>query len=397
MKSGHDDRRFNVGKFQPNKLIITDAELAKIDKELQAFHDYLLYFQVNKDQVYTPLLNQERDELMAQRDRLQTLLDRMRAGTQAIDQAAVQLLLECLDQIELLLHELSDSSQSHLNQQRSRQLMLKLDALKDGDEAGNDSGTATNQPPGAGEAAPAAATEWLLGIRFGPDNLRDGYDPLAFVRYLGQLGELLAVQALTDQLPALEQLDAERCQLGLLLHLRSAASREQIVQAFDFVADSCQLRLLQAPFEPSALQSQMGEIEADPDRLQSMLRRASLPAFAPAPVADTLAHPSTINRPPGLSVEPVLPRAWLDGEAIDLTQREWALLRLLVQQQGQVVSREDVLAAWQAQPAEAGGSGLASNALEVYVHRLRRKLAGSALNIRNIRGLGYMLEDSTPG
>ena len=39
---------------------------------------------------------------------------------------------------------------------------------------------------------------------------------------------------------------------------------------------------------------------------------------------------------------------------------------------------------------EAGG--VASNALEVYVHRLRRKLAGSTLNIRNIRGLGYMLE-----
>jgi DNA-binding response OmpR family regulator len=87
--------------------------------------------------------------------------------------------------------------------------------------------------------------------------------------------------------------------------------------------------------------------------------------------------------------------AWLSGHVIDLTQREWALLRLLVQQQGQVVSREDVLTAWQAQPAEAGGSSLASNALEVYVHRLRRKLAGSALNIRNIRGLGYMLEHNT--
>ncbi len=203
---------------------------------------------------------------------VEALLDRMRNGTQAIDQAAVQLLLECLDQIELLLHELSDSSQSHLNQQRSRQLMLKLDALKDGDANDNGQGVAAGQP-GAGQAAPAAAAEWLLGIRFGPDNLRDGYDPLAFVRYLGQLGELLAVQALTDELPTLEQLDAERCQLGLLLHLRSAASREQIVQAFDFVADSCLLRLLQAPFEPSALQSQMGEIEADPDRLQSMLRQ----------------------------------------------------------------------------------------------------------------------------
>jgi DNA-binding response OmpR family regulator len=127
-------------------------------------------------------------------------------------------------------------------------------------------------------------------------------------------------------------------------------------------------------------------------RLQSMLRRASLPAFAPAPTTQGQA----IQGPQGLRLDPVLPRAWLSGDAIDLTQREWALLRLLVQQQGQVVSREDVLAAWQAQPAEAGGSGLASNALEVYVHRLRRKLAGSALNIRNIRGLGYMLEHNTP-
>lgn len=128
-------------------------------------------------------------------------------------------------------------------------------------------------------------------------------------------------------------------------------------------------------------------------RLQSMLRRASLPAFASAPTA---AQGQPVHSTQGLRLDTVLPRAWLSGNAIDLTQREWALLRLLVQQQGQVVSREDVLTAWQAQPAEAGGSSLASNALEVYVHRLRRKLAGSALNIRNIRGLGYMLEHNTP-
>ncbi len=117
-------------------------------------------------------------------------------------------------------------------------------------------------------------------------------------------------------------------------------------------------------------------------RLQSMLRRASLPAFgaAPAPTAT----------PGSLRLDPALPRAWLGEEAIELTQREWVLLGLLVRHSGRVVSREDVLEAWQAEPAEAGGGS--SNALEVYVHRLRRKLAGSTLNIRNIRGLGYMLE-----
>jgi DNA-binding response OmpR family regulator len=73
-----------------------------------------------------------------------------------------------------------------------------------------------------------------------------------------------------------------------------------------------------------------------------------------------------------------------------LTQREWSLLSLLVTNMGQVVGREDVLAVWQTQPLDGTTSG--SNALEVYVHRLRRKLQDSGLNIRNVRGLGYMLE-----
>ena len=122
-------------------------------------------------------------------------------------------------------------------------------------------------------------------------------------------------------------------------------------------------------------------------RLQSMLRRASLPAFGATPAR----APATANT---LRVDPSLPRAWLGEDAIDLTQREWALLDLLVRHAGQVVSREDVIGVWQAEPGETGG--VASNALEVYVHRLRRKLAGSTLNIRNIRGLGYLLESAGP-
>ncbi len=139
-------------------------------------------------------------------------------------------------------------------------------------------------------------------------------------------------------------------------------------------------------------------------RLQSMLRRASLPAFgtpATAPGAPSTPTEALTTASPDpsagqgvagvLTLDTAQPRAWLAGVAIDLTPREWALLDLLVRHQGQVVSREAVLAAWQAQPGEPGGA-LASNALEVYVHRLRRKLAGSPLGIRNIRGLGYMLD-----
>ncbi|HSO46203.1 MAG TPA: response regulator [Rhodoferax sp.] len=125
----------------------------------------------------------------------------------------------------------------------------------------------------------------------------------------------------------------------------------------------------------------MAELQA---RLGAMLRRARLPAFG-----GSLELANGHGARP-LRVDAHVPQAWLGDEALELTQREWALLSLLVTHAGRVVSREDVLETWQSEPGEPGA--LASNALEVYIHRLRRKLVDSGLNIRNVRGLGYMLE-----
>lgn len=55
-----EDRRFNVGKYQTKKLGMNDTELDRIPGELQAFHDYLLSFPVDKVAVATPLDNEDR-------------------------------------------------------------------------------------------------------------------------------------------------------------------------------------------------------------------------------------------------------------------------------------------------------------------------------------------------
>lgn len=87
-------------------------------------------------------------------------------------------------------------------------------------------------------------------------------------------------------------------------------------------------------------------------------------------------------------------RASVDGVMLDLSPREWALLDLLLMQRNRVVSKDQIMQAWSTDGAraEAGGSGT----VEVYIHRLRRKLEGSGLSIRTVRGLGYLLEPEPP-
>ena len=72
------------------------------------------------------------------------------------------------------------------------------------------------------------------------------------------------------------------------------------------------------------------------------------------------------------------------GASVDLARREFALLRVLMERAGQIVRREDLETALYGIDA-----GVDSNALEVQVHWLRKKLSPEA--IRTVRGVGYMI------
>jgi two-component system response regulator QseB len=90
----------------------------------------------------------------------------------------------------------------------------------------------------------------------------------------------------------------------------------------------------------------------------------------------------------GLTLNPLSREVRLDQELLVLTQREFALLEALLATPGAVLSAErleETMYGW--------GEELASNALEVHVHKLRKKI-GSAW-IRNVRGVGYKLVEPT--
>lgn len=86
----------------------------------------------------------------------------------------------------------------------------------------------------------------------------------------------------------------------------------------------------------------------------------------------------------GVALNPATREASLNGEALSLTPREWALLEPMLQRPGVVFSRaqlEQKLYSWK--------DDVSSNAVEVYVHGLRKKLGADF--IHTVRGLGYVV------
>ncbi len=106
-------------------------------------------------------------------------------------------------------------------------------------------------------------------------------------------------------------------------------------------------------------------------RIRALLRRA-----------DGRAEP--VYEYNGVSINPATREVRVQGEPVVLSGREWSVLEPLLARPGRVLSRsqlEDKLYGWKDE--------ISSNAIEVYIHGLRKKLGADL--IQNVRGVGYMV------
>ena len=93
----------------------------------------------------------------------------------------------------------------------------------------------------------------------------------------------------------------------------------------------------------------------------------------------------------GLTYDQVGRVARVGGRSLDLSARELVLLELLLRRADRMVSKEQILdhmCEWSEE--------VSTNAIEVYVHRLRRKLEAADVEIITARGLGYRLRKAEP-
>lgn len=81
-------------------------------------------------------------------------------------------------------------------------------------------------------------------------------------------------------------------------------------------------------------------------------------------------------------------RAFVAEEPLALSAREWDVLGFLLARAGKVVAKEQIGSA-----SNGWEQGVSDNAIEVCVSRLRAKIEPAGLQLRTVRGLGYLLEE----
>jgi len=193
---------------------------------------------------------------------VENLLDQLRNGRLTVDQNLSELLLRCKDYISNLLDMATQKKNippemNHVGENLLTRLNSYLglapsnNALPHPATGGKvikpDSENKLPQEADAKlerEEAHVINEAWHLSLRFGPDVLRHGLDPLSCLRYLAILGEIVSATAVWDSLPDPSDFDPETCYLGLEVDLKTDATKQAIADAFQFIRDEMRMRLL---------------------------------------------------------------------------------------------------------------------------------------------------------
>ncbi len=224
---------------------------------------------------------------------LENALDGARDGRVKVDGKLIELLLASGDQIARLLEFAVDpeARPDADTLARGEELLSGLRAYSPKPQEADNQLT---PPPDAHVESSGGGMVghdcWHISIRFGENVLREGMDPLSFLRYLSGFGEIAHLTSLLDAMPEADAVDPETCYFGFEIDFRANTSKEKIERVFDFVRDSCLLHILPPYSRVSEYVELIMSLPEDTMRLGEILVQAG--ALTPAELSQSLATQS---------------------------------------------------------------------------------------------------------
>lgn len=186
------------------------------------------------------------DDVVAFTHEAETVLDRVRNGERLIDAELISVLLACKDHTaQLIQHVLfnEDEPLPEALQQQSQALIVRLTGVPEA------AGMPSTQEEKADhfEVDPNTSNSsdnWVISLAFKKDALRNGMDPLSFIRYLQTLGKIIEVIITMPALPRIEDMVPEDCYLNFRIAFNSSADKKTIEDVFEFAEDDCDIHIL---------------------------------------------------------------------------------------------------------------------------------------------------------
>lgn len=160
----------------------------------------------------------------------ESVLDRVREGSQPLDASLVALLLACHDHVKACIADWV--SGQAIDEEEGRPLRQRLLFLLE---------TPESAPVVKSAAEPVR--RWRIKVGFGPDILRDGMELTDIFAYLGSLVSIESIVADLSDLPDRDSFDPCRCYLGFDLLVSGEVDEPTLSGAFGFVQDCSSVRI----------------------------------------------------------------------------------------------------------------------------------------------------------
>ncbi|MDO9101602.1 MAG: chemotaxis protein CheA [Candidatus Nitrotoga sp.] len=177
---------------------------------------------------------------------VEDVLDRVRDGDVVIEANLIAVLLESGDHMLHLVNVVAAQGEQ-LDAEaivRENGLRIRLQAYQDNSGISHAVQVEEEillQSSGGGFVE---TDNWHISLRFGQNVMRDGMDPLSFLRYLSTLGEIVSITTMFDALPFADEMDAESCYLGFEIDFKSDADKATIAGVFEFAREGSLVHIL---------------------------------------------------------------------------------------------------------------------------------------------------------
>ncbi|UZE21520.1 chemotaxis protein CheA [Pseudomonas sp. B21-056] len=193
------------------------------------------------------------DDIVAFTHVAESVLDRVRDRQLHFDKVLIALFLQVCDHIGVLVKLVADNNRPAAPSVQGdgarllgelRELLGEAAVPEDSVMAQQGAALPAHEPGDEDRDDTVESDHWHISLRFGRDLLRNGMDPLSFIRYLATLGRICNIATLTDNLPDALEMDPESCYLGFEIGLHSDADQATIEGAFEFIREDCQVHIL---------------------------------------------------------------------------------------------------------------------------------------------------------